>query len=183
MAARLEAATKQFGTSLLLSQPFADLLSPAVRRRVRQIDCVTVKGSNQPIGLYTYDVSTDRVAAPEQPLAHPAAAAAAAAKKTAEHDSFSDYPYYDEFEEHPDILATSAVDAAFLAQFAVGFEAYRSGDWAVAGAALEATRVARRDAGGGVVVDGPSETLLAVMREHGMVAPPGWAGFRELTEK
>ena len=27
-----------------------------VRRRVRQIDYVTVKGSQQPMGLFTYDV-------------------------------------------------------------------------------------------------------------------------------
>ena len=26
---------------------------------VRQVDCVTVKGSNKPVGLYTYDVDVD----------------------------------------------------------------------------------------------------------------------------
>lgn len=47
MASRLEAATKQFGVSLLLSGDFVDLLSPWVQQRVRQIDCVTVKGSDR----------------------------------------------------------------------------------------------------------------------------------------
>jgi hypothetical protein len=37
MASRLEAATKQFGTTILLSDDFVALLSPAVRRRVRQV--------------------------------------------------------------------------------------------------------------------------------------------------
>lgn len=37
MAARLEAATKQFGTTILLSDDFVSLLSPAVRKRVRQV--------------------------------------------------------------------------------------------------------------------------------------------------
>jgi hypothetical protein len=26
---------------------------------VRQVDCVTVKGSNKPVGLFTYDVDVD----------------------------------------------------------------------------------------------------------------------------
>ena len=37
MASRLEAATKQFGTTILLSDHFVALLSPNVRRRVRQV--------------------------------------------------------------------------------------------------------------------------------------------------
>ena len=44
MASRLEAATKQFGVPLLMSEAFFDILSPKTRRRVRQIDVVSVKG-------------------------------------------------------------------------------------------------------------------------------------------
>lgn len=33
------------------------------------------------------------------------------------------------------------------------------------------------------VEDGPAATLLEVMGAHGFVAPPSWAGVRELTEK
>jgi hypothetical protein len=36
---------------------------------------------------------------------------------------------------------------------------------------------------GDVVVDGPSNTLLGFMSQHGHMAPEDWAGFRELTEK
>ncbi len=32
--------------------------------QVRQIDCVTVKGSNQPIGLFTYDLDAEATASP-----------------------------------------------------------------------------------------------------------------------
>ena len=132
MAARLEAATKQFGVSILLSEDFACMLSASVRQRVRQarpgpgcvaesqrevgvsiplsedvactpsasvprapetgscaarsgqalraqIDCVTVKGSTRPLGLFTYDVTLDRVSVPAPHDAVAATLAAAAA--------------------------------------------------------------------------------------------------------
>ena len=41
MSSRLEAATKQFGTSLLMSGDFARLLSPGVRARTRQVSLVS----------------------------------------------------------------------------------------------------------------------------------------------
>ena len=43
-------------------QVFVDCLSPTVRSRVRQVDSVCVKGSNQPMGMFTYDIALDGVA-------------------------------------------------------------------------------------------------------------------------
>jgi class 3 adenylate cyclase len=210
MAARLEAATKQFGVPLLLSNAFVSLLSPAVRKRVREIDCVTVKGSNQPIGLYTMDIDADKAATSasgdgssaahpnNRDVLHAPTLTTSKSKKgrgdeitpsrgnfppKTDHITFSDYPYFDEFEEHPDIVATKAVDDTFLNRFAEGFDAYKAGDWPRAAAVFEETRTVRRDGAGEVVIDGPSEALLAVIREKGGVAPAGWEGYRELTEK
>ena len=58
MASRLEAATKQFGSSILVSEDFAKLLTPGLRRRVRQIDCVTVKVRALQLGVLTVPLST-----------------------------------------------------------------------------------------------------------------------------
>lgn len=44
MAARLEAATKQLGTDILISDSLYSLLSDATRRLCRLVDRVTVKG-------------------------------------------------------------------------------------------------------------------------------------------
>jgi hypothetical protein len=60
---------------------------------------------------------------------------------------------------------------------------YLSGDWPAARAAFEACQAARVNAAGQPVPDGPAATLLEVMAGHGFVAPPGWRGVRELTEK
>lgn len=64
MASRLEAATKQFGVQILLSSDFVSMLSPTVAAQCRQIDCVTVKGSNQPVGLFTFDAEPEMIADP-----------------------------------------------------------------------------------------------------------------------
>ncbi|EAR97901.3 cation channel family protein (macronuclear) [Tetrahymena thermophila SB210] len=54
MASRLEAATKQFGTQLLISGPLRNVLSEKCQKELRHIDCVTVKGSVVPLGINQY---------------------------------------------------------------------------------------------------------------------------------
>eukprot|EP00290_Baffinella_frigidus_P031727 CAMPEP_0180265342 /NCGR_PEP_ID=MMETSP0988-20121125/393_1 /TAXON_ID=697907 /ORGANISM="non described non described, Strain CCMP2293" /LENGTH=831 /DNA_ID=CAMNT_0022235805 /DNA_START=33 /DNA_END=2528 /DNA_ORIENTATION=+ len=56
LAARLESATEQFEVDILMSEKFADMLSPQVRALCRAVDRVTVKGSSEPMLIYTYDV-------------------------------------------------------------------------------------------------------------------------------
>ena len=182
MASRLEAATKQFGSTILISGDFVKLLSPALKRRVRQVDCVTVKGSNKPMDLFTYDVSLDRIPVPAiQADQHSIEEAAPAPPPNV---TFSMKAMENEFVEHPDLMSTWAVTTPFLKRFQQGFELYRSGQWAEAKAILEETKVMRKHLiSGDVVVDGPSNTLLGVMSQHGHMAPEDWAGFRELTEK
>mmetsp|Transcript_40429 Transcript_40429/g.61668 ORF Transcript_40429/g.61668 Transcript_40429/m.61668 type:complete len:207 (+) Transcript_40429:1948-2568(+) len=56
MASRLEYATKQFGTEILISGAMYDILSRKFKGICREIDRVTVKGSNVPISLFTIDI-------------------------------------------------------------------------------------------------------------------------------
>jgi len=60
MASRLEAATKQFYTRILMSGQFFALLSSDVQQLCRKIDRVTVKGSIEPLELWTYDTPFGR---------------------------------------------------------------------------------------------------------------------------
>ena len=59
-----------------------------------QIDCVTVKGSNQPMGLFTYDVTLENVAGPS----------ADGDAGAPDLETFSTSAYEHEFEEHPDLV-------------------------------------------------------------------------------
>jgi class 3 adenylate cyclase len=61
MASRLEAATKQFGTSILISGILKRHLTQACQSYLRLIDVVTVKGSIEPVQLYTVDLSLKNV--------------------------------------------------------------------------------------------------------------------------
>ena len=56
MASRLQAATKQYGVFILVSHLLYHVFTPEVQQICREIDRITVKGSNQPIRIYTVDM-------------------------------------------------------------------------------------------------------------------------------
>lgn len=68
MASRLEAATKQFGLDLLISESLYDLLTPGLQTYCRNIDRVTVKGSKKPLRLYTIDMNYDNISSPSDKI-------------------------------------------------------------------------------------------------------------------
>ena len=56
MSARLEAATHQFQTSILVSEWFYNELSASARRYCRMVDRICVVGSKIPMEIWTVDV-------------------------------------------------------------------------------------------------------------------------------
>lgn len=64
MAARLETSSKQYGVPLLVSERFYEVLSQPAKDKCRRLDVVTVKGSEVPIGIYTYDCVQDQIFPP-----------------------------------------------------------------------------------------------------------------------
>jgi len=176
MASRLEAATKQFRSTILISEDFASILSPDVKRKCRQIDCVTVKGSIKPMGLFTFDVDDQKI---------PEADISGGFYTTADEETCSfdlDEKYRAEFEDHPDITRVWAVNDTYLRRFEEGYKAYSDGNWALAKQIVTECQK-RKDVLGNDTEDGPSTTLLEVMESYNFQAPDGWNGFRELTEK
>ena len=61
MASRLEAATKQYGVPLLLTHELVNAMSKKAAKICREVDRVTVKGSNKPIGLFTVDLNQSAI--------------------------------------------------------------------------------------------------------------------------
>jgi len=199
LASRLEAASRQFRVPLLLSRAFWSGLSPRIRKRARLLDRVTVRGSAAPLEVYTYDMDEREAleavrrwwwqrqgwggqggdaAADDDPGDRFALALLA---RCAEEG--------DEWDSHPALASSWRLTEAWKAQFDAGVAAYLAGDWAAAKASLEGCcRLPRREpegreAEGEEEEDGPTAVLLEVMGSHGYVAPEGWRGYRELTEK
>jgi class 3 adenylate cyclase len=56
ISARLEAATRQYGVSILISGELQELLTEPFKKITRLIDIVTVKGSAVPMKFYTINL-------------------------------------------------------------------------------------------------------------------------------
>ncbi|OQR87222.1 Voltage-gated Ion Channel (VIC) Superfamily [Achlya hypogyna] len=162
MAARLENATGQFQVPMLISEWFMDELSPFAKSYCRKIDRVTVKGSEIPMDLWTFDigdytVDVDPIVDPngvQMPLNY----------------------------ETDDVLARlqENIPRAFFSTFKDGIQAYLDGDWAKAHALLTTAYDTYRD--------GPTNVLLTILKNesadpNGYACPTWWKGFRPLTEK
>lgn len=65
MASRIEYCTRQYGVSILVSGQFQRVCSKEIRKYLRIIDNVTVKGSKIPIQLFTVDLEFENLE--EQP--------------------------------------------------------------------------------------------------------------------
>ena len=139
--ARLEAATKQFDVPILISERFVNACGTSVARACRQIDRVTVKGSEEPMGVFTFDVARGRRARAgrlggprwerRSRVSRPRALRSSGARDTESplHESHSFFKYDDEF-EHPDLVAARrGVTDAFLEKFRAAFALYEEGRW------------------------------------------------------
>jgi len=173
MASRLEAATKQFGCSILMSDDFAMMLSPGVRKLCRPIDVITVKGSNKPVTLYTYDISLYAIAEPDDDKFQ---------NDNMENLSHSFLSFKSEFEENPDITESIGSSQEYRDKFDLGFKDYINGHWAQARDHLLAC-LNRVDPHGESFTDGPAANLLEVMGRSDFIAPRDWEGVRHLTDK
>jgi len=189
MAARLEAATKQFGVPLLISGSIYEVCTSETRKMLRRIDRVTVKGSNQPIDLYTCDVDHSRLTIDKNEIDFSTLSAIEKKKQRVQsrtrRDELREKAFTDQtrvskyFSADRDIVnMRSSFTKEFYLAFKEGMNAYTLGDWEKAKQIFEVTQTMIPD-----WKDGPSTTILNVMKDSDFKSPPDWKGFRELTEK
>lgn len=187
MAARLEAATKQFGVTLLISGGVYRFCSDAYKKVLRHLDRVTVKGSIQPIDFYTID--TDAESLPLDSKEKENMTGIEKRKMGVKRKSDRDTRRERIFSQK---LTTSRLldtdtdyqemrkpfKQAFYVRWENALQLYLEGQWEMAKPILEETLNMTPGR-----TDGPSQTLLGVINDHNGSAPSDWKGFRELTEK
>lgn len=139
MAARLEAATKQFNTPLLISGHLRDIMSNAFQQVCREIDTVTVKGSIKPMRLYTITIQTDDLTVEEDLLQSYSIKDKKAIRDEQRKELFKKLfsgtkTTWEEFSDDMDIQELRKnVDQYFEDLFASTYRAYIRGDWEKAG--------------------------------------------------
>ncbi|CAD8094231.1 unnamed protein product [Paramecium sonneborni] len=193
MASRLEAATKQFGTNILISGILKRNLTSACQNYIRLIDIVTVKGSIEPVELYTVDLSIKNLL---NKFKDPNDFFDINKRNPEEQKQFRVVNRYKRqiliksveddkiqlaelFEKDEDlIIAREPYTSEFYDTWISGFNSYIRGEWDEAQKIFMKTLTMIPEH-----KDGPSNTLLEVIHSAGGRAPYDWKGFRELTEK
>jgi len=189
MAARLETSSRQYGVPLLMSHFFFELCSTVAQSKCRKIDVVTVKGSEVPIGLFTYDCLQDQIFPVENTRSKKPSYDQDDVETNVQFRNNTIGPVFltekdsteDVFEQDADLLALrSHIFQEFVDTFNEGVSSYLIGDWSTARIFLEASNKLMVPTFG---CDGPSKTLLEYMETRNWTAPNDWAGFRPLTSK
>ena len=183
MAARLEAATKQFGTPLLISGPLKNIMSDEMQKCCREIDTVTVKGSIKPMRLFTIDIDVNSLERTKDPMFNKKLKDKKFLRDQMRTKMFNqlytqERTTWDEFNaDHEFIELRKNVDPQFEELFKESYKFYIAGDWEKAGQGFERLVEWRPN-------DGPSNNLNKVININGKrKAPEDWKGFRPLTSK
>ena len=183
MASRLEAATKQFGVHILISSALYDICSHNTRSRLRRVDKVTVKGSKQPIELYTCDVYPQLLKPAAEDVEKPDIKKIMVMGRIAR-DKMRDRAMIGEFnasnlwdEDDDLIIMRSSVSKAFIKEFGIALQDYLDGKWTEAKAGFKRAQDLKGS------VDGPCQVLIEFIQSEGGVAPANWPGYRELHDK
>ena len=181
IAARLETATRQFGLSILISGVLYDLCTDDMKNVCRYIDCVTVKGSELPLDLYTIDLNLNVTPQEEKHIliaSNKEKKTIFAEKKMKLEAMIEEYgavtPIILDKKDYRELIKYRTEN--FKDSWNNGIECYKSGNWKDANMYFQTCY--KMDPN-----DGPSKILLDYIRARKLQAPKDWKGVRELTSK
>ena len=147
----------------------------------RYIDCVTVKGSELPLDLYTIDLNLNISPQKEKNIiiaSNKEKKSIFNEKKMKLEAMIDEYgavtPIILEKESYMELIRQRSFE--FNDSWKNGIECYKSGDWKNANMYFQTcSKVDPKD--------GPTKILLDYIRNRKLKAPVGWKGVRELTSK
>ena len=182
IAARLETATRQFGLNLLISGPLYKLFSDEMKKICRYIDCVYVKGSEQPLDLYTVDVNLNLKPQEKKNIL------IMNNKEKKKRYADKKENFQREIEVYKNVttlifqknsyfeLLKTKIPNEFYYHWELAIDFYKKGDFKNAGDKFKKCLELYPD-------DGPAKTLYKYIENRNFKAPDDWIGVRELTSK
>mmetsp|Transcript_37968 Transcript_37968/g.79521 ORF Transcript_37968/g.79521 Transcript_37968/m.79521 type:complete len:864 (-) Transcript_37968:224-2815(-) len=194
MSETLESATKEYGTSILMSEPFYKLLSPEAIAGCRKVDTIKKRESDPVTGLYTYDVDLSvgftlahKKEKKTTRLPHHRKTTFSLVSKSVADDpnvkkespGLGDLPSIQIYNNFPevwdadnDVVRARSNFSGFQRQiWGKGMDAFEAGKWAIAKNHFDDVL---QQSGG---KDGPSRYLLGRMEQHKFSAPDSWQGY------
>ena len=185
IAARLETATNIYSVDILMSNYFYDLLSDDMKIYCRKIDIVTVKGSVEPLTLYTVDINKNikpgKLISKKDRLSLRERRQYFMSKKNKLWEKYKKSNlsigklYIKQSRGLRETLKTVKCKM-FYTSFEDGLSEYIDGNWDEAYQNLLKARYLYKN-------DGPTKTLLDFIKMNGCIKPNNWKGYRELTSK
>jgi len=199
VAESCERATKVYGVSMIISKAVISHCSKSLTYECRLIDHVEIKGSKEPIELYTVDLDLHALEVEEKAIlkggwnVKQRFKARQLLEVERKRKLGLDYEVASVFSSDETVQPMRQIyTTEFLQIFNMGYRNYAEGEWEVARQMLARTlsMLAPRDNDGSgrrrshhrIVEDGPSRALLSFMAKHDFQAPFGWQGIRELED-
>ena len=182
IAARLETATKQFGVSLLISGKLYNLLTEEMKEVCRYVDCVRVKGSSEPIDLYTIDINYNVTPQERAKIriiqSYEEKVKISREKKTMLECLIQEYgsitPFILEKKNYLELIDEKS--EFFYDAWENAMDLYKKGNWKEAKKYFE--DCLNEDSN-----DGPANTLYNYIKKFNFESPKDWKGERILTNK
>lgn len=168
ISARLEAATRQYGVSILISGELQELLNDAFQDITRLIDIVTVKGSAIPMKFYTVNLKLDSVEEERAPFEGMSVAKKKEmrneAKKNLKTQIYNEIVTTEDLlKEDNDIMKMMSEHKSnipeFKREYQTAFEKYIEGDWGESILIFRKCRELNPE-------DGPVRTLIHYIESH-----------------
>ena len=182
IAARLETATKQFGVNLLISGKLYNIFTEDLKNICRYVDCVRVKGSTEPIDLYTIDINSNIQPQKEKTIQiiknSEIRTKILKEKKMMIESLINEFgsisPIILEKKSYIELIDEKSDEFYDAWENAILF--YKNGNWEKARKYFEECLKEDKN-------DGPSKTLYNYIKKFNFKSPNNWKGERELTSK
>ena len=184
IAARLEAATRQYGVSILISGELQEILTDTFKEVTRLIDIVTVKGSAVPMKFYTVNLSLNALEEERAPFEgllpkrkKELRFEAKKELKTSVQNGIVTTAELLRDEYLVKMMEThKSNQPEFKREYQAAFNKYIGGNWGEAILIFKKCSELNPE-------DGPVRTLIHYIESHNCKAPDTWGGFRPLTSK